>query len=214
MFSIRSETSTGIYALRDTQEQERRRALLQASHIAPLTEYVNCLRSMLGFTREIPYFDPLDGGTNASLLFLLEAPGRKAVASGFVSRDNPDPSARNMAELLVESGVPRQETVLWNVIPWYVGDQKRIRPVIQRDIDVAVLPLKNLRPLLPKVRVVIMVGRKAQRMKRTLEDIFQMPALACPHPSQRVLNIWPAKREEIRSVFHQAIRLTRAPLRA
>jgi len=181
--------------------------LLQSSHIAPLTEYVNRLRSKLGYEREIPYFDPLDGGVNAGLLFLLEAPGRKAVDSGFISRNNPDPSARNMTQILDECRIPREETVLWNIVPWFVGDQTRIRPVNQKDVNAALAPLKDLRSLLPKVRVVILVGRKAQRVRLVIEELFQTPVLECWHPSQRSLNVWPQKREEIKTVFRQAVRL-------
>lgn|GEM_PF-419239 len=206
---IETELGNAVYALRDTQERERRLALLQGSHIAPLTDYVNRLRAELGYSREIPYFDPLDGGVNASLLFLLEAPGPKAVASGFISRENPDPTARNIKQLLLESGIQREETVLWNIVPWYVGDSMSIRPVNQKDINVAVSPLRDLHPLLPNVRVVVLVGRKAQRAQSIIEELFQTPALACPHPSQRLLNIQPEKRDEIRVVFEQALSILR-----
>ena len=45
----------------------------------------------------IPHFDPLDGGSNAQVLFLMEAPGPKASASGFVSRNNPDETVLALA---------------------------------------------------------------------------------------------------------------------
>jgi uracil-DNA glycosylase len=102
---LQPESKKSIYSLHDADEQERRRALLQEAHIAPLTEYVTYLRTSSEDSRKIPDFDPLDGGTKASVLFLLEAPGRKAVASGFISRDNPDPTARNMTQLLIECGL-------------------------------------------------------------------------------------------------------------
>ena len=205
---MQPEPNNAVYALRDADEQQRRRALLQSSHIASLTEYVVNLRRLLGYDQEIPYFDPQDGGTRASLLFLLEAPGPKAVASGFVSRDNPDPTARNMTQLLAESGVPRRETVSWNIVPWYVGRDGRIRPVNQKDINAGIEYLKSLRPLLPNIRVVVLVGRKAQKARLAIEQLFQTPVLDCPHPSQRVLNVWPQKREEIKYVFRQAIQLS------
>jgi len=66
-----------FYALGDPDEQRRRREHLRESHIAPLTDYVEQLRKTLGHNQEIPYFDPCDGGINAKLLFLLEAPGPK-----------------------------------------------------------------------------------------------------------------------------------------
>ncbi len=45
--------------------------------------------SLSGLHQEIPFFDPLDGDVNARCLFVAEAPGPRAVLSGFVSRDNP-----------------------------------------------------------------------------------------------------------------------------
>ena len=197
-----------VYALRDPDEQRRRRELLRENHIAPLTDYVEHLRTLLGYNQEIPYFDPHDGGINAKLLFLLEAPGPKAVSSGFISRDNPDPTARNMTELLAECGVPRQETVSWNIVPWYVGSDGHIRPVNQKEINTGIQYMKSLRPLLPNIRVVVLMGRKAQKSWLAIEELFQTPILPCPHPSQQVLNVWPNKREEIKSVFRQAVCLS------
>src|SRR5207244_3223510 len=67
-----------------------RHAELHERHIAPLTAFVDALRVEMGSHYQIPYFDPHDGGIAAEVLYLLEAPGAKAVFSGFISRDNPD----------------------------------------------------------------------------------------------------------------------------
>jgi hypothetical protein len=48
--------------------------MLTLPHIAPLTAYAASLR--LRGSVEVPEFDPLDGGTNARVLFLLEKPAR------------------------------------------------------------------------------------------------------------------------------------------
>jgi len=50
------------------------------------------------------------------------------MSSGFISRDNPDPSARNFRALLAGAGIPREKTVLWNIVPWYIGSGVKIRP--------------------------------------------------------------------------------------
>lgn len=81
----------------------------------------------VGPQASIPDFDPWDGGVHAQVLFLLEAPGSKAVDSGFVSRNNPDETAKNFFELNRDAGIPRELTVIWNVVPWYIGDGARIR---------------------------------------------------------------------------------------
>src|SRR5258708_7194323 len=76
-----------------------RQAQLHESHIAPLTEFVEALRAEVGVAAIVPDFDPWDGGIDAEILYLLEAPGPQAVASSFISRNNPDESAKNFFQL-------------------------------------------------------------------------------------------------------------------
>ena len=66
----------------------------------------------------VPGFDPRDGGRAARVLLLLEKPGRHSTT---VSRDNPTPTARAVAAFLAQAGLPRHETVLWNVAPAWNG---------------------------------------------------------------------------------------------
>ena len=82
---------------------------LRSPHVAPLTAFVEELRGEAGPGADVPYFDPWDGGVDATILFLLEAPGPKAVRSGFVSRNNPDETAKTFFELTVEAGLDRRE---------------------------------------------------------------------------------------------------------
>src|ERR1039457_843421 len=72
--------------LGDTRARELRLSLIREPHIAPLTEFVEALRAEAGPEFQIPYFDPWDGGIEAKVLLLLEAPGPKAIKSGFVSK--------------------------------------------------------------------------------------------------------------------------------
>lgn len=58
-------------------------------------DLVNRVRIENNLTREVPGFDPKNGNEQAKYLFLLEAPGPKAIQSGLISFDNEDPSARN-----------------------------------------------------------------------------------------------------------------------
>jgi hypothetical protein len=60
----------------------------------PLTALVETIRSETGRRENVPHFDPADGGSKARCLSLLEAPSRNAVGSGFVSRNNPDDTAK------------------------------------------------------------------------------------------------------------------------
>jgi hypothetical protein len=70
--------------LANQSERNRRKSLLLEPHVAPLTAFVQRLREEQDVTRRIPYFDPLDGGAAARILLVLEAPGPKAVGSGFI----------------------------------------------------------------------------------------------------------------------------------
>ena len=70
---IEPQYNDGPRTLRDPREQERRKAMLTQSHIAPLVGYTAKLRGREGV--EVPEFDPLDGGIDAQVLFLFEKPG-------------------------------------------------------------------------------------------------------------------------------------------
>jgi uracil-DNA glycosylase len=84
--------------------------MLGRQHMAHLTTYVEELRLSTGLDGLIPYFDPLDGGTDARCLFLFEAAGPGAVASGFISRNNDD-SAKNFFDLNRQVRLDRTHTV-------------------------------------------------------------------------------------------------------
>src|SRR6266699_3855017 len=91
--------------LGDPQARTARRAQLHQPHIAPLTAFVEALRDEIRQGSNIAYFDPWDGGVDAEILYLLEAPGPQAVVSGFISRNNPDESAKNFFELNAEAKI-------------------------------------------------------------------------------------------------------------
>jgi hypothetical protein len=78
---------------------------LREAHMAPLADFVQRLRTKHPH-RLIPDFDPLDGGVQSRVLY-LEAPGRRAIDSGFVSRNNPDETAKNFFHLKCRGGHPK-----------------------------------------------------------------------------------------------------------
>jgi hypothetical protein len=90
------------FAIGAVATEDPREAQLHDPHVLPLMNVVRDLRAQ-GLI--VPNVDPNDGGVNARVLVLLETPGPKAVASGFVSRDNPDPTARNLGLVLDEAGL-------------------------------------------------------------------------------------------------------------
>jgi uracil-DNA glycosylase len=118
--------------LRDPAQRDARLSEIRQGHMASLTKLVDEMRAQVQF--DIPLFDPLDGGVNAECLFLLEAPGPKAVCTGFVSRNNPDETAKNLMLLSIEAGIDRERTILWNVVPWYIGNGSVIRGATASDV--------------------------------------------------------------------------------
>lgn len=168
---------------------------LKEPHVAPLTDFVERVRRERGCGIDFPYFDPSDGGINARFLFVLEAPGPKAVESGFISRNNPDESAKNFFLLNQVAGLPRELTVSCNIVPWFIGVNGKIRQATQRDIDEGWPYLLQLIGLLPKLQVVVLVGGKAQRVRHRLEASgVSIPIMDCPHPSPQFVNRKPENR--------------------
>lgn len=189
--------------LRDSAACESRRLQLDEAHVAPLTDFVRQLRAQVP-TGIIPDFDPWDGGTAAEILYLLEAPGANAGASGFISRNNNDETAKNFFELNVSAGIDRKRTVCWNTVPWYIGSGTKIRAATTSDIREGLKPLFNLLRLLPHLRVVVLIGRKAQHTASEIER--QRPDLKIfrsPHPSPMYCNNAPGNRGNILNVLHQ-----------
>lgn len=162
----------GPRALRDLTAIEARQERLNDPHIAPLTQYVARLRTQHP-SWEFPDFDPFDGGIEAELLFLLEKPGpmtsptHMRKGSGFISRDNNDPTAEATFRFMRKARIDRKRVVLWNVIPGWNG-QREIAP---GEVDAGVKELHNLLKLLPRVHTVVLVGNKAQRAESVIRHL-------------------------------------------
>src|SRR4051812_17821324 len=106
--------------LTDSSSRAERLSRLQQRHVQPLTQLVEEIRRERRCGPVVPYFDPADGGIKAECLYVLEAPGRRALESGFVSRDNPDETAKNFLLLNAGAVISRLRTVTWNIVPWYI----------------------------------------------------------------------------------------------
>ncbi|MDT8448321.1 MAG: uracil-DNA glycosylase [bacterium] len=175
------------YTLKNPNEQQRRRELLHIPKMLSLTKYVEELRRRnLG---EVPDFDPLDGGVEAAVLFLMEKPGRQANSSGFVSRNNPDPTARAIFEFSEIAEVPREVSCLWNTIPGWNGTTK----LTNEERDKGIACLRELFDILPKLKVVVLVGKQAQRAEKYICYVKgpDFPIIKSAHPSIKVKNINP-----------------------
>ena len=166
-----------------------------------------------------PDFDPYGGGVNASILFLFEKPGPKAAESGFISTNtNSDPSAHHTVDFMTQCGVPRNRTVLWNVIPWWNG---QIR-VTNAELQMGVRQVEHLIQLLPNLRAVVLSGRKAQGagphlsrsgfarydrstgMGQVIRHRNRPSIFSSYHPSMQVRNGNPEKFASIRQVWCDA----------
>lgn len=191
-----------------THEWDAKRAALTEPHIEPLTAFVRQVRQERSSEDRIPDFDPNDGGLNAEVLFVLEAPGPKAIATGFVSRDNPDLTARNLKTYLAEAGISRKQSLIWNIVPWYLGDGKTIRAVSVADIRAGSVFLEWLLGLLPHLKVIVLVGRKAQAAFDEGRMTTLLPVYRSAHPSPQWVHRHPNNAEKIGQVFREvALRL-------
>jgi len=185
-------------SLKEPQARQQKLAKLNAVNTKPLTHFVEEIRKETGMGKNIPYFDPDDGGVDARCLFLLEAPGPKAVESGFISRNNPDETARNFFDLNQQAGIPREVTVTWNIVPWYIGTGKKIRAANNHDILEGIEYLTQLLFLLPKLELVVLIGKKAQKAEVVIkEQIPEMELMSMYHPSPMFINRAPGHRDQV-----------------
>jgi uracil-DNA glycosylase len=133
---------------------------LDEEHVRELTAIIEGIRQRPG-RPHVPNVDPNDGGSLASALFLLESPGPKAVGTEFVSRDNPDPSARNMGRALDNAGFSRKEYVLWNVVPQCISTREQNRKPSRTQVGDAVADTLNFIRALKEPKVIVFCGRAA-----------------------------------------------------
>ena len=199
--------------LASAHERALRSALLTQNHVKKLTDLVLKMRETKGSGYGIPDFDPLDGGVDAQVLFLLEAPGPKAIASGFISRDNPDETAKNFFLLNAEAAIDRRNTITWNAVPWYIGSGIKIRPATRDDVREADGWLVELLALLKQLHIVVFVGKKALHAQHVaMQSRPDVEIVSMPHPSPMFINRAPNNRSQILTVLNEVCaRLTLAP---
>lgn len=187
-------------SLRDPLVRNRRVERLLDPHVARLTDVVHRIRRETGFGDRIPFFDPLDAGTRAECIFILQSPGSKAVASGFVSRDNDDESARHFFELTRDAGLHRNRTITWNAVPW----QQDGSTISDGDLESGLNYLGDVLDLLPRCRAFVLLGAKAQRLGPQLARMRPgRKRFVAPLPSPLFINRHPQNRERIATILRQ-----------
>ena len=179
---------------------DARRSPLHPMNFADLVTRIRVERNL---TSAVPGFDPKNGNEQAKYLFLFEAPGPKAVQSGQVSFENPDPSARNFREQLNASGIAREEIAIWNVVPWYIGNSAgtAIRPANSNDIRAGSEYLQSLLFAMPNLRCIFLVGAAARQAHMLLSRLTTARIVTCHHSSARVLIANPRAAKENIEVF-------------
>jgi len=168
-----------------------------------LATFVERLRATRARPTDVPTFDPGNGNENAKFLFVLEAPGPQALKSGVVSIENQDPTARNLKELLTNAKIDKREIAVWNVVPWYIGneDWTLIRSPNIADIQEGIDSLIRLLPIFKNLRCIVLVGSSARKAHIRLSSATTARILACHHTSQRVANTSAKSRQENAAVF-------------
>lgn len=173
---------------------------LDELHIRPLMDLIEGMRAR---GLRVPNVDPSDGGIHARLLVLLESPGPKAVVSDFVSRDNPDPSARNVGFVLKQAGLARKDVLIWNIVPYCVSTADKNRNATAADIRAAIADTQAWIDALPSLAVVVFCGRKAQQAIPHLHLSSRVHVFATFHTGAMAFNR-PAYREHILQTFRAA----------
>lgn len=174
-----------------------------------LSNLIHRIRTEQNLTVEVPDFDPKNGNEKAKFLFLLEAPGPKAIQTGYVSFENPDPTARNFRDQLAKAGIDRTEIALWNIVPWYIGnsDGSKIRAATSKDISDGIEYLQPLISLMSQLKCIVLVGGASRQAHMFLSRISTARIVCCHHPSSRVLNSNPSAAHENVEIF-RFIKLT------
>lgn len=186
--------------LKDDSERGRRLGMLRLPHVRSLTKFVEEMNKAK-VHGSIPYFDPLDGGVRAKALFLFEKPGPRAFKSGFISRNNDDPTAENTFRFMAQAKLPRSETCLWNVIPGWNGERK----ITASELDAGIESLQRVFGLMPNLKIIVLVGLRAQ----TIENRLSLPPakiLKSFHPSPINYAVSPEKWRSIPQEWAKARR--------
>ena len=154
--------STAPKMHRDLVFLDEKRARLFEPHVAPINRLTE--RIALETGASVPYVDPDSGGINARFLFVLETPaGPAALGSGMLSADNDDETAKNTWLAYQASGMARTDGLHWNAVPWYTGSETKNQNAKNHEVETGRRYLMELLNLAPDVRVVLALGRKAQR---------------------------------------------------
>lgn len=200
------------YSLQSRDEVKNRKGMLSLPHISPLVKYRFEAKRKSGIELPFPQLDPFDGGIHAHILLLLATPGRQANGTGFVSQNNPDPTAKRIFDICQEEEIPRHVTILWNIVPWYLGNERKTNNPTAQDIRTGKSLLPGLVGVLPEMKSIVLMGSIAQKASDVLKDIG-CKVFYCPHSGNRTRISNPNFETEIRNTFKEAYNHSRREIR-
>ena len=179
--------------------------------ISPLSLIVEHIRSEQQLAHEVPGFDPQNGNEAARFLFVLEAPGPKAVASKIISLDNKDQTAKNFRTQLTDAGIRPADIAVWNVVPWYLGNKElsKIRGAKSTDVKKGLQYLTQVVAAIKNLECIVLVGGAARQAHIHLSHNTTARILSCHHPSPKVQNTNKDATEENVSVFRFMLDLSK-----
>jgi len=194
------------HSLGSVLERQHRLEKLHQAHIQPLSQYLADIRAQHP-EKNIPHFDPNDGGVNAKALFLMLAVGPKTMGSPFLSVDNTDGTATNFRELLSNAKISRNEVLFWNIIPWYASrDSEGKREIKEREIVQGFEYFESLLTLLPRLKVIVLLGKQTHFYKGKIQQLKNLPIIETSHPTPTVFNCHLKVKEQTQMQFLEVAR--------
>lgn len=188
--------------------------------VGPLNRWVDKVR--VSTKESVPYFDPRAATRGADVLVLLQDPsGEAQLGSGFISRDNNDPTAHNTTRAAEAGGLPYSGSLHWNVVPWWVANPAFPPRTLAAEARRAAPLLAELMELLEsRPKLVLLLGKQAQTawsqlLLQASPELKRLPAIAAPHPSPLAYNKTDAatgqpNRELLQEAFSRAAAMARA----
>lgn len=104
---------------------------------------------------------------------------------------------------MAAAGIAREEIAVWNVVPWYIGNEAgtSIRAANGSDVRAGIEYLAPLVSAMPNLRCIVLVGGAARQAHMFLSRVTTARIVSCHHPSARVLNVNPEAAKENIEVF-------------
>lgn len=195
---------------------------LWAEHVAPLNSLVQDLRSTAPENAgSVPFFAPLNGGTDATILCLAASPdpaNRAETGEDVLSSEDDHPAAEALSVLLEESGIDPREVVLSNAYPWYRPEGATGR-LTGAEMNAGIEPMGKLLRLVPNVRAVILMGKGpeefwAKLSRKHPQALGRITAIPSFSPAPLSLSGTTAQREERVERRSEAMREARKIVRA